>query len=150
MAEFEIVYWHWIVLGLLLMAAEIITPTFMLLCVGAGAVVVGFVLLFVPISLTVQIMLWATLSVVFLFLWFQFIRPLSIDKTKAGLASENIINETGMVIKLPVNGKKGMLRFSVPKLGNEEWEFMTEDVVAEGDRVRVVSVSGNSLIVIKA
>lgn len=150
MAEFEIVYWHWLVLGLLLMAAEIVAPTFMLLCIGAGAFVVGLVLLVFPIDLTMQIILWSVLSVLFLFLWFKLVRPLSIDKTKAGLGSENIINETGMVIKLPLEGQKGILRFSVPKLGNEEWEFLTEDSVAEGDRVRVVSVSGNSLIVVKA
>jgi len=37
----------------------------------------------------------------------------------------------------------------MPLLGNEEWEFLSNDELAIGDRVMVVEVSGNALVVTK-
>ena len=150
METFELLYWHWLVLGMLLMAIEIVAPSFIFLWFGVGAIVVGLVHWFIPMELNVQILLWTVASLAFVLLWFKCIRPLAIDKTTAGLGGQTIINETGMVIKIPMNGEKGEMRFAVPQLGNEQWRFITEDAVALGDRVRVVAVSGNSLIVVKA
>lgn len=147
---FELLYWHWLVLGMVLMAVEIVAPSFIFLWFGAGAIVVGIVDVFFPLPLTWQILLWTTTSLLFVVLWFKCIRPLAIDKTTAGLGGQTIINETGIVISLPQGNEKGEMRFSVPKLGNEQWRFISEDTLALGDRVRVVSVSGNSLIVVKA
>ena len=45
MAEFVVLYWHWIVLGIALMAIEILLPSFVALWFGAAAVVVGVLLL---------------------------------------------------------------------------------------------------------
>lgn len=146
----DIEYWHWIVLGLCLAAGEMLLPSFILLWFGAGAIVTGLTLLFLPISLTVQVGLWTFSSVIFTVLWFKFLKPLSTDKTKAGLPAEKIINETGMVIKEPFNGERGMIRFSTPKLGDEEWQIFSDDDIKVGDRARVISVSGNTLIVVKA
>lgn len=146
----EILYWHWLLLGIGLIAIEMLLPSFISLWFGLAAVVVGVLLLFFPIQLPVQILLWTGFSILFMFLWFKFIKPLATDKTKAGLSAEKIIHETGMVIKLPIDGEKGQVRFATPKLGNDEWLFNTADTLAIGDRVKVVAVEGNSLIVIKA
>lgn len=146
----EILYWHWLLLGIGLIAIEMLLPSFISLWFGLAAVVVGVLLLFFPIQLPVQILLWTGFSILFMFLWFKFIKPLATDKTKAGLSAEKIIHETGMVIKLPIDGDKGQVRFSTPKLGNDEWLFNTADTLAIGDRVKVIAVEGNSLIVIKA
>ena len=147
---FEIFYWHWIVFGLFLMAIEIFLPSFIFLWLGLAAICVGTLSGFIDVSLTMQLALWTIFSGMFVVLWFAFIKPLSIDKTKAGLSADAIINETGMVIQLPINGEKGQLRFSTPKLGNDEWLFNSEDTLALGDRVRVTAVLGNMLIVSKA
>ena len=146
----EVEYWHWLVLGMLLMAAEMIVPSFTLLWFGAAAVLTGLALILMPLSLTVQISIWAILSILLTFLWFKFLKPLSVDKTKAGLPDASIIGETGQVIKLPNDEHRGEMRFSTPKLGNEEWPIICEDELQLGDRVRVVSVSGNALVVVTA
>ena len=39
--EFELLYWHWLVFGMLLVAAEIFIPSFTVLWFGLGALVVG-------------------------------------------------------------------------------------------------------------
>jgi hypothetical protein len=151
MFEFEVLYWHWLVLGMCLMAGEILLPSFISLWFGLAALVVGLLMLIFPtMDVTLQVLLWVLGSISFTALWFILVRPLAKDKTQAGFSSEKIINETGMVIRQPIDGEKGELRFSTPKLGNEEWLFLTEDTVAIGDRVRVVAISGNSLVVVKA
>lgn len=147
---FEVLYWHWIVLGIGLVLLEIPLPSFTSLWFGAAAVVVGLLLLFMPdLSFTLQVLIWTLLSVMLTWLWFRYLKPLSIDKTKAGLSRESIVGEVGQVMVVPNAERRGKLRFSAPVLGSDEWLFISQDQLAAGDRVQVVDVSGNSLIVKK-
>jgi hypothetical protein len=147
---FEILPWHWIVFGIALMISEIFLGTFFILWFGAAAVVVGALLFFVPtLSMTWQILLWTILSSALALGWFKYLKPLSIDKTKAGLSKEAITGEVGQVLVVPTAEKRGKLRFPAPILGADEWIIISEDELELGDRVGVVDVSGNSLIVKK-
>ena len=150
MTEFVVLYWHWIVLGIALMAMEILLPSFVALWFGAAAVIAGVLLLFIPsLSVAIQVVLWVIFSIIFTWLWFRIMQPLAIDKTKAGLSREAIVGEIGQVLSAPTTERRGTLRFSVPILGADEWPFICSDEVASGDRVRVSDISGNDLIVIK-
>ncbi len=147
---FEILPWHWFVFGIVLIICEIFLPSFVILWFGAAAVLVGAALLIIPeLSLTYQILGWSIMSMALAIAWFKFLKPLSTDKTKAGLSKEAIVGEIGQVIATPIGDQRGKLRFSIPILGSEEWQFICEDNVAVGDRVRVGDVSGNALIVSK-
>mgnify|MGYP000075370897 CR=1 FL=1 len=53
--DFE--WWHWIVLGLGLVVAELAVPAFFIIWFGLGALLVGLVLLVVPLGATAQIAL---------------------------------------------------------------------------------------------
>ena len=147
---FEILPWQWIVFGIALMISEIFLTTFFILWFGAAAVTVGVILYFVPeLSTTMQILIWTILSSVLAWGWFKYLKPLSIDKTKAGLSKEAITGEVGQVIVVPTPDKRGKLRFPAPILGADEWIIISQDDLSIGDRVSVVDVSGNSLIVRK-
>lgn len=143
----ELAYWHWIVFGLILMGFEIIVPSFTILWFGAGAIVTGIVLAIIPISATSQVVIWTTSSILFTVFWFKYLKPLSTDRTKAGLPDESIIGETGLLIKDLNEHHRGVMRFVTPKLGSDEWPVICEDTIRVGDRVRVKSVSGNALVV---
>jgi hypothetical protein len=148
--EYEIIYWHWIILGAALLLLEIVLPSFTALWFGAAAIIISALLwLFPAIPLPAQIILWTIFSILLTWLWFKYLKPLSVDKTFAGLSREAIIGQIGQVIALPYEHQRGTLRFSAPILGADEWQFITEDTLALGDRVRVVEISGNSLIVTK-
>ena len=148
--EYEPLYWHWVIFGLLLMLSEIFLVSFFVLWFGAAAIVIGgAVYLFPDISLTWQIFLWTLLSSVLAWGWFKFLKPLSIDKTKAGLSREAIVGETGQVLSPPHDDIKGKLRFPAPILGDDEWQIISPESLSIGDRVRVTDISGNSLIVKK-
>ena len=149
--EFDILPWHWIVLGLALVVSEIFLATFFILWFGAAAVIVGALLFIVPdLSTSWQVFLWTIISTLLALGWFKFLRPLSIDRTKAGLSKEAIVGEIGQVIVVPMAKKRGKLRFPAPVLGADEWLIISQDEVVIGDRVSVVDISGNALIVKKS
>jgi membrane protein implicated in regulation of membrane protease activity len=146
----QIAYWHWLVLGMLLIISELFVPSFTIVWFGFAAVAVsGIMLLFPSIALTWQLFIWAIASCIMTFGWFKFIKPRMVDRTQAGTAKEALLGQTGQVIKPPVDGRDGVLRFSVPLLGSDEWAFFCSEPVAAGDRVVVGEISGNTLIVNK-
>ncbi|MGD8908024.1 MAG: NfeD family protein [Chromatiales bacterium] len=148
--SFEIDYWHWIVFGVLLVLSEIALTTFFILWFGIAAIIVGGIVFFVPgLTLSWQIFIWTLLSLMLAAAWFKYLKPLSIDRTKAGLSREMIVGEVGQVISVPAENRRGRIRFPAPILGSDEWEIISTDNLAEGDRVRVKDVSGNSLLVEK-
>jgi membrane protein implicated in regulation of membrane protease activity len=143
-------YWHWLVFGMLLIGVEIFLPSFTSLWFGLGALLVGTLMLLMPgMALSTQIMIWAVASAAATFVWFRYFRRRSPDRTKAGIAREAILGESGQVISVPTAARRGVMRFTMPVLGADEWEFICEDPVAVGDRVVVVDLSGNTLIVSK-
>ena len=140
--------WHWLVLGFLLMIAEIFIPTFASLWFGVAAVIVAALSWLLPIPVMAQVLIWLALSVLFVFAWIKYIKPLSVNRTKAGLGGSVIIGETGMIVLKPQADKPGMVRFTVPIVGADEWPCRTQgEAVAIGDRVVVTSIVGNELIV---
>jgi membrane protein implicated in regulation of membrane protease activity len=148
--DFTFLYWHWLAFGMILIIAELFIPSFTIFWFGLGAILVGLILLIAPdISVNWQLFLWALSSIGFTFLWFRFLKPLMVDRTKAGLSREAVVGESGQVIKIPMGNERGIVRFSTPLLGSEEWSFICEQPVAAGDRIFVRDVSGNTLIVEK-
>lgn len=148
--EFKILYWYWLVFGMLLIIAEIFIPSFTIFWFGLGGIIVAGILWLSPdLLLSWQLFFWAIASCVFTFLWFKFFKPLMKDRTKAGISKEAIIGESGQVIKVPDKGKRGIVRFTTPLLGDDEWPFMSQDKIALGDRVFIKDISGNTLIVDK-
>ena len=140
--------WHWLVLGFLLMLAEIFIPTFASLWFGAAAVLVAALSWLFPLPLLVQVVIWLTLSVLFMFAWVKYAKPLSINRSKTESDQDDIIGETGMLVTKPTAEHLGRVRFSVPIFGADEWLCRTsEDSVEVGERVVVTAVDGNELTV---
>lgn len=144
----SIAYWHWLVLGLILIALEIFTAGFVLLWLGLSALVVGVVAFAVGTSVTTELLIWTVLSIIELFVWFKFVQPRFRDKTFSGMSREAVLGQTGLVIQANVS-ERGRVRFSVPVLGSDEWSFICTEPLSVGDRVSVTDVSGNTLIVSK-
>ena len=150
MEDLTLLYWHWLLIGLVLIVAEIFLPSFTALWFGFGALLVGGLAWFLPtLSLTLQLAIWAAASALFTFLWFRYLRPRMGDRTNAGIAREAVIGESGHVLRPPAGDKRGQVRFAMPLLGDDEWTFICNSPVTSGDRVRVTDISGNTLIVEK-
>lgn len=140
--------WHWFVLGILLILSELILPAFAALWFGVAAIVVSILVwLFPSMSFSFQMVSWVILSVACTLLWFKYIKPLSVDRTKAGLSREATIGQTGMVIQSDLDHDLVKVRFTMPLLGSDEWNCRTLAPVQIGDRVRVTDILGNELVV---
>lgn len=148
--EFKILYWYWLVFGMLLIMAEMFLPSFTILWFGLGAVIVSVLLWLSPdFPLSWQLFIWVMASSIFAILWFRYFKPLMKDRTKAGIAHEAIVGESGRVVRVPQDPERGIVRFTTPLLGAEEWPFICELPVSSGDKVYVKEISGNTLIVEK-
>jgi membrane protein implicated in regulation of membrane protease activity len=80
--DVDILWYHWLILGMLLMLGEMLVPSFTLFWFGLAALLIGIVLLILPdMALSLQLLIWATASVVFTVLWFKFFKPTMIDRT---------------------------------------------------------------------
>ena len=146
--ETTIVWWYWLVFGMLLIAAEMLIPSFTLFWFGLSALLMALLLFLAPqTSLSLQIIGWALGSIFFTVLWFKFFKPTMVDRTKAGISREAVTGETGLVTRAPHGDVRGIVRFSMPLLGDDEWEFICHEECAVGDRVEIIDVSGNTLIV---
>lgn len=148
--ELKILYWHWLVFGMLLIITELFIPSFTIFWFGLGAIITAGLLFFLPaVSISWQLFAWAVASCLFVLLWFKFFKPLMADRTKAGIAKEALVGENGRVIKMPAEKNRGIVRFTTPLLGADEWPFICDESVALGDRVFIKDISGNTLIVEK-
>jgi membrane protein implicated in regulation of membrane protease activity len=146
--ELIILWWYWLIFGMLLILAEMLVPSFTLLWFGLSGLCIAVLLLFLPgLAFSLQLLFWALASIVFTLLWFKYFKPTMIDRTTAGVSKEAVTGETGMVIKAPQDQIRGIVRFPIPLLGSDEWEFICQDGCDVGDRVEVTDVSGNTLIV---
>ena len=146
--ELQILWWYWLIFGMLLILAEMLVPSFTLFWFGLAGLGIAGLLIFLPdLAFSLQLLFWALGSIVFTVLWFRYFKPTMIDRTKAGVSKEAVIGETGMVIKPPQNELRGIVRFSIPVLGADAWEFICQKDCNVGDRIEVTDVSGNTLIV---
>ncbi len=141
--------WHWLVFGLILMTLEMFVPTFFMLWFGAAAVITALISWIMPMSLAMTIIIWLVLSVILCILWFKLIQPNIKTRTTAGLGGSVIIGETGILTYAPTSDTLGKVRFNVPKVGSDEWLCRGADgeMLQAGDRVVVVQVLGNELVV---
>lgn len=143
-------YWLWMSAGIALMIVEIFIGSFFVFWFGLAAVLVGFVVLLVPqLAFAAQITIWALLSGALALIWFRYVKPLSRDRTKAGLSREALVGQVGQILKPPTDAARGTIRFPAPVLGSDEWQVLSEDPLVIGDRAHVTDLSGNALIVRK-
>jgi len=146
----QLLWWHWMVLGIALVLLELAVPTFFLVWFGVGAIVVGVALVAFPaLSFPWQVLLWLTCSVVFVVLWFKIFKP-GFHKTRSGMAKGTAIGEVGLVTRDIRPQVTGEVRFQKPLLGADVWEAISDESIRVGERARVLDVEGNTLKVGRA
>jgi membrane protein implicated in regulation of membrane protease activity len=141
----ELLYWHWIIMGILLVLFELIIPSFTAMWFGLGAVFVGALLWCYPdMAGALQVLIWAVTSALLTFFWFRVFKP----KKGGHLPSrDQVEGEWGLVILPSSEHKPGVIRFATPLLDEDEWPFRSEQTLEAGEQARVVDVKENVLIV---
>ena len=143
----ELMWWHWVGVGLGLIALEMFVSTFFLLWMGLGALITGLATFVLPLSFTAQVLLWSVASVVMVVVWMKYFK--SPDRTHAGKAKEGVLGIVGLVTRPVTETSEGEILFQRPVLGADRWPVVADEPVAAGERARVVDVLGQTLKVIK-
>jgi membrane protein implicated in regulation of membrane protease activity len=139
----EIAWWQWIAGGMLLILLELAIPSFFIIWFGLSALLVGVVMLLAPISLAAQFTLWGLTSGAMVYFWFRYFK--NPDRTKAGIAKEAFLGESGLIVKEVSELAKGQIRFQKPILGSETWPVIADETIPAGERARIVDVMGQTL-----
>jgi membrane protein implicated in regulation of membrane protease activity len=137
----ELFWWHWILLGILLVILELVVPSFTIFWFGLGALLTGLLMAVLPgLSLEGQLVVFSASSIAFTLLWFRYFRP---RKRTFSTASEEqlAIGQTGIAATRAMTpGEIGRVVFSVPVMGHEAWEYTADEPINSGERLRVIAV----------
>lgn len=140
-------FWHWLILGVLLMAMEVAAPAMVLMWFGFGAIVTGILLWLVPdMSIAWQILVFSIVSLVSVFGWRKSrFREENIKSDTPGLNNRlhSHIGKEYILSEAIINGR-GLMR-----VGDTAWRVRGPDLPS-GTRVRVTGVDGILFTVEKA
>lgn len=142
-------WWHWAVVGIALMLAELAVPAFVLIWFGAGALLVALALAVAGIGWTGQLALWLGASVVLTVLWFRYFKAGHL-KTRIGASDPSVVGEIGLLSHGVGPFERGEVRLQKPVLGTDVWPCIADETIATGERVRVLAVEGSLLKVGRA
>ena len=134
-------FWHWLVLGLLLMLVELALPSTYFLWIGLAALVVGVVFWLIPgMSFDVQVILFAVLSVSAIFLGKRYLKrhPIESDRPMLNVRGAQNIGRIATLHEPIINGVGKV------HLDDTLWKVFGPDLPLN-TRVRIVAVDGISL-----
>ncbi len=135
-------HWAWLALGLVLAVGEMTIPGVFLIWMAGAAVITGLATWLVPLSVPLQVVLFAVLSVGAVFIGRNWLRANPI------VAADPMMNDRGaraigetVVVTQVIEGGEGRV-----KLGDSEWIAKGPDA-EPGTRMRVASHNGSILMV---
>ena len=138
--------WHWWVLGGILVVLEAMLPGFVLLWLGLAAFGTGGVLWLAPsMSLALQIITFAGLSLLCVLSWFGWLRfhPIDVQKPTLNRRAQRFVGHNYELVT-PISNGRGRVR-----IGDSRWIVEGPDL-PKGVMVKVVSVDGNVLRILPA
>ncbi len=136
--SFEPAFWHWFILAVVLIIAEVLASGTFFLWTGVAAAAVGLLLLAVPtLGWEYQVLLFAGLSVASVYVWRRYLKthPTQTDQPRLNRRGEQYIGRIFTLAEPIVNGQ-GKIR-----VDDSTWKVRGEDCSA-GTRVVVSSVDG--------
>jgi hypothetical protein len=138
--------WHWLLLAIVLIILEALTPFAFFLWLGVAAGLVGLALaLFSELGWQAQLVLFAVFSVLSLFLGRRYLKryPIATDEPTLNRRGHQYIGRV-FTLEQPIVNGIGKLR-----VDDTTWKIGGRDC-AEGTKVRVADVDGVVLLVTRA
>ena len=135
-------HWTWLAIGLLLAAAEIAVPGVFLIWMAGAALVTGLIVWLVPITLPLQIVIFAALAIIAVFSGKRYLlsHPVEGADPKMNDRGARAVGEL-VIVTHAIDGGTGRVR-----LGDGEWPAKGPDA-EPGSRMRVAGHDGVVLIV---
>jgi len=141
--------WIWAIIGLGLLALEMATGTFYILWFGVAGLCLAVVTwIFTEISMPIQLVLYAVLSLGALWLWKKHEKKIQVN-ARVGQSQGEEIGRIGVLIKACSPAQTGVIRFTQGLMGSREWTAVSNATINEGEEAKVIAVEGNALRVEK-
>ena len=136
-------WWHWMVLAVVLAAAETFMPGAFAIWFAASAAVIGLMLIVIPIPWQIQFIGFAVLGMVALILYRRWLKkhPEEVEQPNLNQRGVQYVGSE-LVLVEPIEQGAGKAR-----VGDGVWKVSGPELPA-GARVRVTGVNGTILIVV--
>ena len=133
--------WLWLIGGVLLLIAELIAPGFFLVFIGGAAIATGLASLLLPLSLPLQLAIFAVLAFLAARIGGRRAYSMRYDYSPDPFLNDRAKRLLGTVVVAtqPIDGNGGRVR-----VGDSEWSARGGPA-AVGERVRIVDIDGNCL-----
>ena len=134
-------HWVWLILGCVLVSAELLAPGYFLMWIGAAALLTGVVSTVLPIGVTVQLAVFSISAIAAVYAGRHFFSssPVSADP-KLNDKGARLVGEIVTVVEAIDSGRGRV------KLGDGVWTAKGNDAPA-GTKVRITGVDGQVLLV---
>jgi len=134
-----VLWWHWIVFGIVLLIVEMSTGTFFMLGLGVAAILVGIIDTLLGTSFTVELSIWMLLSILAIITWFKWFKEPPV--TDSGQSNYRL-DTLGTVLEEIHPHARGKVTFDTPVLGNTSWHATSKVDLEKNTRVKIVEVNG--------
>jgi membrane protein implicated in regulation of membrane protease activity len=133
--------WLWLIGGVVLLIAELIAPGFFLVFIGGAAIATGFAALLLPLSVPLQLAVFAVLAFLAARVGGRHAYAMRYDYSPDPFLNDRARRLLGRVVVVtqPIDSNGGRVR-----VGDSEWSARGGPA-APGDRVRIVDIEGNCL-----
>lgn len=134
--------WWWLIAGVLMLIAEVIAPGFFLLFIGVAAIITGLFVLLFDFGLAPALALFAIYTAVAVYFGRKVYanRPVAASSRYLNDRSGALVGKSAVVVAA-IDEHGGRVR-----LGDSEWSARGGPA-APGERVEIVGVDGNCLMV---
>ena len=135
----QIEFWHWWILALIFVLAEILAPGVFLIWLGAASAVVGAVLLAFPETLwQIQFLIWGVISIATVVLSRIYLRknPIETDRPTLNRRGEQYLGRQFTLEEPVVNGL-GKIR-----VDDSTWKIEAEEDLPAGTKITVTGIEG--------
>lgn len=138
-------YWHWVILGLGMVALEVMIPGAFFIWIGITALILGGATFLFPLmSVTTQLLLFGVVAPLVTVLGRKIIRLQTNGELPATLnrRGQQFVGQT-IVLDVPIVNSRAHVT-----VADSKWRIQGPDLPA-GSIVKVIGVDGNMLIVVQ-
>ncbi len=134
--------WHWLGIAVLLLIFEVLVSGGFLLWIGISALMVSLLSWLLPLSWTLQMMLFSACAVLTSFGWWLYLqkRPIKTNDPKLNRRAEQYVGRRFELIQ-PVKNGRGKIH-----VDDSTWTVKCDQDLPEGTTVKIIRAEGTILI----
>ncbi|WP_131781046.1 NfeD family protein [Legionella gresilensis] len=138
---FELTYWHWLALALVLIIAETLGAAGLLIALGMAAATTGIITWLFAITWQWQLIDFSLLCILFAVSWWFFIKKRTAkEPSLINKPFHSMLDQTVILVE-PIKDGRGLIR-----INDATWFVKGPDLPA-GTKVKIVAIEGTSMVV---